>query len=112
MFTSALAAGKPVLVDVTDTLADGLAGNMDLDSATFSLVRDLVDRVVAVDEASLATAMRELILRERLVTEGAGAIAVAALLGGRVDVRGRRVGIILSGRNVDANVIERVLSRA
>jgi threonine dehydratase len=110
VFTSALAAGTPVLVDVSDTLADGLAGNMDLDSATFPLVRDLVDRVVAVDEEAIADAMRELILRERLVAEGAGAIAVAAVLAGSVDLRGRRAGIILSGRNVDASVIERILS--
>jgi threonine dehydratase len=110
VFTAALAAGKPVVVAVGETLADGLAGNMDLDSDTFPLVRDLVDRVVAVDEASIAAAMRGLILHERLVTEGAGAIAVAGLLGGGVDLGGRRVGIILSGRNVDANVIERVLN--
>jgi threonine dehydratase len=110
VFTAALAAGRPVTVEVHDTLADGLAGNMDADSQTFDIVRDLVDRVVRVPEESIARAMRDLVLRERLVTEGAGATAVGAILAGNLDLRGRHVGVILSGRNVDAHVLTRVLS--
>lgn len=109
-FTFSLAAGKPVTVEVRDTLADGLAGNMDPDSETFAIVRDLVDRVVRVPEESITHAMRDLVLLERLVTEGAGAAPVGALLTGNLDLRGRHVGVILSGRNVDAHVIRRVLS--
>jgi threonine dehydratase len=110
VFTAALAAGRPVTVEVHDTLADGLAGNMDADSRTFGLVRDLVDRVVAVREPDIAAAMRDLILKERLVVEGAAATAVAAILTGGLNLTGRQVGVILSGRNVDAPVITRVLS--
>jgi threonine dehydratase len=55
--------------------------------------------------------MRELIRRERLVAEGASATAVGALLQGGHGLAGRRVGIILSGRNVDAEVLERVFAR-
>jgi threonine dehydratase len=109
VFTSALAAGQPVIVDVHETLADGLAGNMDLDSQTFPIVRDAVDRVVALPEQAIEDAMRELILRERLVVEGAGSMGVAALLAGTVAARGRTVGIVLSGRNVDAEVLTRLL---
>ena len=109
VFTGALAAGRPVTVEVHDTLADGLAGNMDADSMTFGVVRDLVDRVIAVPEPDIAAAMRDLILKERLVAEGAAATAVAAILGGGLDLSGRHVGVILSGRNVDAHVIARVL---
>ena len=50
VFTAALAAGRPVTVPVTETVADGLAGNMEPDSQTFDIVRDLVDRVVRVPE--------------------------------------------------------------
>jgi threonine dehydratase len=110
VFTAALAAGRPVTVDVRDTLADGLAGNMDADSQTFGIVRDLVDRVMLVDESAIAQAMRDLILNERLVAEGASATAVAAILAGNLDLQGRNVGVILSGRNVDAQVIARVLA--
>ncbi len=107
VYTSALAAGRPVTVEVRDTLADGLAGNMDADNVAFPIVRDLVDRVVAVDEASIARAMRALVLDDRLVAEGAAATAIAAL--GQLDLAGRRIGIILSGRNVDGHRIEEIL---
>jgi threonine dehydratase len=109
-FTAALAAGRPVTIEVHDTLADGLAGNMEQDTQTFAIVRDLVDRVIQIDEPAIAQAMRDLILKERLVAEGASATAIAAISGGALDLRGRHVGVILSGRNVDAHVIARVLS--
>ena len=110
VFTAALAAGRPVTVAVHETLADGLAGNMDADSRTFALVRDLVDQVVQVPELAIARAMRDLISQERLLAEGASATAIAAVATGMLDLAGRHVGIILSGRNVDAHVIARVLS--
>ena len=110
VFTGALAAGRPITVDVRPTLADGLAGNMEPDSVTFHLVRDLVDRVLLVRETFIASAMRDLILQDRLVAEGAAATAAGALLQGDLDLRGRRVGVILSGRNVDGRVLHRVLA--
>jgi threonine dehydratase len=109
-FAAALAAGHPVPVEVLPTLADGLAGNMDPATRTFPLVRDLVDQVSVVTEEAIGSAMRELAFRERLIAEGAGAIAVAALLEGQCDVRGRTVGVVLSGRNVDREVLERILN--
>lgn len=110
VFTGALAAGRPVTVAVRPTLADGLAGNMEPDSPTFDLVRDLVDRVITVGEGAISDAMRELIFRDRLVAEGAAAAAVGALTHGGLDMAGRHVGVILSGRNVDGRVIERVMA--
>lgn len=110
VFTAALAAGRVTTVTVGPSLADGLVGNMESDSQTFDIVRRLVDRVVLVSEPSFQRAMRELIHREQLVAEAAGAAGVAAILQGAVDVRGRRVGVVLSGRNVDADVIARVLA--
>ena len=101
VFTGALAAGKPVTVPVADTIADGLAGNMEPDSQTFAIVRDLADRVVTVPEKLIVQAMKELVQRERLIAEGAGAAGVGALLAGGLPLSGRRVGVILSGRNVD-----------
>ena len=111
VFTSALAAGRIVTVDVAPTLADGLAGNMEPDSQTFAIVRELVERVVAVDEALLSRAMRELIEHDHLIVEGAGAAGVAGLLGGGdLDLAGRRVGVVLTGRNVDAPVVAGLLA--
>jgi threonine dehydratase len=111
-FTGALAAGHIVTVRVEPTLADGLAGNMEPDSQTFDLVRDLADRVMLVQESCIKRAMRELIVHERLIVEGASATSVGLLLqrGDEApDVRGRRVGIVLTGRNVDAATVSAVL---
>jgi threonine dehydratase len=66
---------------------------------------------VLVAESSIELAMRELIRRERLVAEGASATAVGALLQGGLDLARRRVAVILTGRNVDAQVVERLFGR-
>lgn len=109
VFTAALAAGHITPVTVHPTLADGLAGNLEPGSATFEMVRDLVDAVALVAESSIETAMRSLVWRERLIAEGAGATAVGALLQGGLGLEGARVGVMLTGRNVDERVLRRVL---
>jgi threonine dehydratase len=109
VFTTALAAGAITPIVVTDTLADGLAGNLEPGSQTFALVRDHVDAVAVVAESSLETAMRGLLYRERLVTEGAGAAAVAALLQGGLGLDGGPVGVMITGRNIDASTLRRIL---
>jgi threonine dehydratase len=110
VFTTALAAGTITPVSVRDTLADGLAGNLEPGSQTFDLVRDLVDAVALVAESSIETAMRNLVYRERLIAEGAGATGVAALLQGGLDPGEGPVGVMLTGRNVDLSVLKRSTS--
>ncbi len=99
----ALAAGRLVTVEVRETVADGLAGNIELDSITFEIVRDLVERVVDVEEPAIASAMRELMSREQIRAEGAAGAAVGAILQERdaLGLAGRNVAVILSGSNVD-----------
>lgn len=109
VFTTSLAAGRIVTVNVKPTLADGLAGNLEPGSRTFELVADLMDRLLLVAEDSIELAMRDLARRERLIAEGASATAVGGLLQGGVDLAGRTIGVILSGRNVDADVLTRVV---
>jgi threonine dehydratase len=109
-FTSALAAGRTVPIVPQPTVADGLSGNMEPGSITFDIVRALVDEVVTVDETALVAAMRHLLVDEHLVAEGAGAAGVAALLSGKVKASGRSVAVIVSGANVDANVLALALS--
>jgi threonine dehydratase len=107
---ASLAAGRPVLVAEEETLADSLGGGIGLDNrVTFALVRDLVDEVVLVDEASIAEGMRVLFREEGLVTEGAAAVGIAALLSGRIPNAGRAAAII-SGRNVDPEAFLRIIS--
>ena len=109
VFTTALAAGAITPVEVQETLADGLAGNLEPGSQTFGLVRDMVDAVALVAESSIETAMRNLVYRERLIAEGAGATGVAALLQGGLGLADGPVGVMLTGRNVDMSVLQRVL---
>ena len=107
-FHEALAAGRIVEVEVHPTLADGLAGNMDPESMTFDLVRRNVDRMVLAPERSIADAIRVLFQEERVIAEGAGATAVAALIGG-LPLAGRHVAVVVSGSNIDAGVLSKVL---
>jgi threonine dehydratase len=83
-----------------DTIADG-ARTPSLGSLTFPLVLENVDDMVTVSDAAIVRAMRVLWERMKLVVEPTGALAAAALLEGAVEARGRRVGVILSGGNVD-----------
>ena len=104
-FTRSLAAGRIVEIDVQPTLADGLAGNLDADTITFDLVRDHVDGIVTVTEDELRAAIRELYSSEGLTVEGAGAVSVAALLGGRLNIRHQRVAVVISGGNIDPQTL-------
>lgn len=108
-FTRSLAAGRIVEIDVEPTLADGLAGNLDPDTITFEIVRQLVERIVLVSEPDLEHAIRGLASEERLIAEGAGAAGVAAVASGRIDVRGRRVAVVLSGGNIDLETFRAIL---
>ena len=82
-FSTALAAGALTEVEVGETLADGLAGNIEPGSVTFPLVRDHVAAVAGVDEPQIEDGIRFLARAHGLVAEGAGAVPAAALLRGR-----------------------------
>lgn len=96
-----LAAGERVTVPVPRTVADGLAlpapGEL-----TFEVNRRLVDEVVTVSDAEIVAAMVFLFERLKIVVEPSGAAAVAALLTGRIRLPGARIGVIISGGNIDA----------
>ena len=100
-FTQGIAAGRIVTIDVQPTLADGLAGNLDPDTVTFEIVRREVARIALVDERPLGAGIAGLLKHEQLIAEGAGAVGIAALLGRTLDVRGKRVAVVLSGANID-----------
>ena len=97
----ALVAGKPVPVARPRTLADGLTPPF-VGTIPLEVARRHVDEIVLVEERDIADAMRALFERARLVVEGSGAAATAALLAGRVELPGgSRVAVIVSGGNVD-----------
>ncbi len=90
------------------TIAEGVAVGGP-GEVTFPILRDVLDDVLLVGEDEVAKAMVSLIERAKLVVEGAGAVGVAALLGGKLDVAGRRVVAVISGGNVDINMLARVI---
>jgi threonine dehydratase len=107
--SASLAAGHPVAVPVRPTLADGLAVGR-VGDAAFPIAAPLIDHVVTVGEEALALAVLRLAELEKLVVEGAGAAALAALLAeGCPDVRGRRVVLLLCGGNIDLSILGRVI---
>ena len=94
------AAGERVRVEVGRTIADGQ--QLDIPGRlTWPAVAGLVDHVVTVTDAQIAATMRLVFERLRVVLEPSGASALAAVLSGQVDVAGKRVGVTLSGGNVD-----------
>jgi threonine dehydratase len=107
-FTQGIAAGRIVTIDVQPTLADGLAGNLDPDTVTFDIVRRHVARIALVDEPQLRRAVSSIVDREQVIAEGAGAVGVAALLAGTLDVRGKRVAVVVSGGNIDQDKLSAV----
>jgi threo-3-hydroxy-L-aspartate ammonia-lyase len=94
-----LAAGERVRIDVPRTIADGLQADAP-GELTFEVNRTRVDEIVTVSDAEIVDAMAFLFDRMKLVTEPSGAVGVAALLTGRIDAKGARVGVIVSGGNV------------
>jgi threonine dehydratase len=93
-------SGEIVRIAVPRTIADG-AQTQHLGSLTFPIIRRLVADVVTVPDAALVDAMRFFAERMRIVVEPTGCLAAAAAFSGAVELRGRRVGVILSGGNVD-----------
>jgi threonine dehydratase len=96
-----LAAGERVRIDVPRTIADGQQVPMP-GALTFPVIQERVDEIVVASDAEIVAAMRLLFERLKTVAEPSGACALAALLAGRVDVAGLRVGVTLSGGNVSA----------
>ena len=104
-----LDAGYPVRLDSMKTIADGLAAPM-AGELTFAIVQKYVDDVVLVEEDEITSAMRELLFSAKLLAEGGGAAATAAVLSGRIPVGGRRVVAVVSGGNIDVGRVREVLS--
>jgi threonine dehydratase len=95
---------KLVTIDIPNTIADG-ARTQALGKYTFPLVLRHVHDILTVTDAELVEAMRFLWERMKLVVEPTGALATAAVLKGDIDVRDKRVGIILSGGNADLKAV-------
>ncbi|MEX2015940.1 MAG: pyridoxal-phosphate dependent enzyme, partial [Candidatus Hydrogenedentales bacterium] len=91
-----------------NTIADGLLTS--LGDITFPILLELLDDIVTVDDDAILRAMRLVWERMKIVIEPSAAVPVAALLERAIDIEGRRVGVILSGGNVDLAKLARLLA--
>jgi len=101
---------KPVIVASKPTIADGIAVRQAGEKTT-PIVARYVDELVVVDEEEIAAAVLLLLEREKTLAEGAGAVAVAALMSGNLSFSGKRVAAIVSGGNMDVTLLSRIIER-
>ena len=92
------------------TFADGTAVKMPGEH-TFELCQKYVDRIVTVSDDEIATAILTLMETQKLVAEGAGALSVAAVMFDKLPIEGKKVVCIVSGGNIDVNILSRVINR-
>jgi len=92
------------------TIADGIAVKKP-GSLTYDICSKYVDGIVTVNDDEISAAILALMEQHKLVTEGAGAVAVAAAMFDKVDVKGKKVVCLLSGGNIDVTILSRVIDR-
>jgi threonine dehydratase len=107
---AALERGEPFAIPAEPTLADGIAVRK-AGRLTLPLVEQYVDEIVMVEEEEIAAAILVLIEREKTLAEGAGAVALAAVLQGRTGHQGKKIGVVVSGGNLDVNLLARIIER-
>ncbi|MCM3586738.1 threonine ammonia-lyase [Mesobacillus maritimus] len=105
-----LKAKRPITVDSTPTMADGIAVKRP-GQHPFSIVEKYIDGMVSVNEQEIAKAMLMLLERNKLLVEGSGAVSLAAMLYHKLPLKGKKVVSVISGGNVDVSFISRIIER-
>jgi len=103
-------AGMPITLKSARTFADGIAVKRPGD-LTYDMVSSYVDEVVTVTEDEIAAAILALLEQQKVISEGAGAVSVAAAMFGKLPIQGKKVVCIISGGNIDVNILSRVITR-
>jgi threonine dehydratase len=106
----AMEKGVPVTLPAEATIADGIAVRRAGD-LTLPLVERFVDEIVTVDEEEIANAIMVLLEREKTLAEGAGAVALAALLQKKTSLKGQRTAVLVCGGNIDVSLLARIIER-
>jgi threonine dehydratase len=111
---AALSEGKPVTLPSAVTIADGIAVRR-AGERTLPLIQKYVDDIVTVEEEEIANAVLLLLEREKILAEGAGAAALAALVNRKIpivrDHAGKKIVVIVSGGNIDVTLLARIIER-
>ena len=107
---AAVENGGPVTLPPRVTIADGIAVRC-AGAITFPLVKKYVDEIVTVDDEEIANAILLLLEKEKTLTEGAGAVATAAVLQHKIPQTGKKVGVFIGGGNIDVSLLSRIIER-
>jgi threonine dehydratase len=104
-----LEKGERIQIPPPPTIADGIR-HQQPGALTFPILRERVDRILLVSDGEIVDAVRFLLFRAKLLVEPTGAVAAAAVLAGKVPLeRGARVGVVLSGGNVDPELLAGII---
>jgi len=104
----AFKAGRIVDIHEEETIADGLAGNIEPGSITFPIARELVEDIFLVSEQSIRAAIARMAREDHVMIEGSAAVALAALV--EADIEEEKIGVIISGRNITLDLFKEVLT--
>jgi len=107
--TESVRAGRIVEVELSSTITEGLHGGLEKNAITFPMCRDLVDYWITVSEEEIKEAVRLMVFQQHEVVEGAGGVGVAALMTNVDLFNGKRVGIVVSGSNIDQKRLRQIL---
>ncbi len=107
---NAVAHGKIEALSSVSTIADGIAVKKP-GTLTYEICTQCVDEIVTVSDDEIAAAILALMEQHKLVTEGAGAVAVAAAMFGKLPLEGKKTVCVLSGGNIDVTILDRVIKR-
>ena len=107
---AALEANALVTLPANKTIADGIAVRV-AGTITFPLVRKYVDEIVTVDEEEIASAILQLLEKEKMLAEGAGAAATAAVLNKKTPNHGKKLGVLVSAGNIDVSLLSLIIER-
>ena len=102
---------KRIELEKVSTFADGTAVKLP-GELTYDFCEKYVDEIVTVTEDELASAVLTLIEKEKMISEGSGALSVAAVLFDKISLEGKNIVCLISGGNIDVNILSRVINRA
>jgi len=100
--------GRIVEMELEDSVAEALHGGIEEGSVTFNMCQKYVDDFILVQEETIVKAIAELLSRQHQIVEGAGAVGVAAIMENPERFRGRKAGVVVSGANIDEELLRQV----
>jgi len=108
--SEAIKAGKPIKLGGVSTFADGIAVK-EVGKLTYDVVSKYVDGIVTVSEDEIASAILAMLEKQKIISEGAGAVAFAAVKAGKIPCQNKKTVCVVSGGNIDVNILSNVIER-